>query len=295
MPNSGVVILENEIQVPFSNGVRVFIDLVDPDETEPTASAPLAVALLLALQTLLSHAHYMNLKKRQEIPDPLSTKYIHCLHITDCRKPQVRPIPLLRPILAFCTHTHLLSLAETYFNSLIEPFKSAQLPCSLEISRYSNFEPISRCTTPPELLDILLTTTQSKLTLSLPADSSLSLQIQTPYQLSQATYQWTHPFILKTSSLHASDGEISFDALSDAESPIMLAVEDSLSAATLDILGKSWRRIEMREFDNGGKRIRVELRGRNHMGKIVVVNGSDEIECVNRSLKDVLSGIAGSV
>ena len=129
------------------------------------------------------------------------------------------------------------------------------------------------------------------MTLSLPADSSLSLQIQTPYQLSQATYQWIHPFLLKTSSLTAPDGEISFDALSDAESPIMLAVEESLSAATLEILGHGWRRIEMREFDHAGRRIRVELRGRNHMGKIVVVNGSDEIECINRGLKEVLLGV----
>jgi len=76
MPNSGVSILENEIQVPFANGARVSIDLVDPAETEPTSTAPLATALLLALQTFLSHAHHVNLKKRQEVPEPLSTKYL---------------------------------------------------------------------------------------------------------------------------------------------------------------------------------------------------------------------------
>src|SRR5579862_164233 len=115
----------------------------------------------------------------------------------DLRKPQLRPIPLLRPILAFCTHNHLLGLAETYFASLLEPFKVARLPCSLEIWRYSNLEAISRCNTPAELLAVLLTTPESTLTLSLPADSSLSLQIRTPYQSSQTTYQWVHPFYLR--------------------------------------------------------------------------------------------------
>jgi len=131
------------------------------------------------------------------------------------------------------------------------------------------------------------------LTLFLPSDSSLSLQIQTPYQnSSQQTYQWLPPFTLKTSSLSSSNGEISFDALSDAESPIMLAVEESLSAVTAALLGPGWRKIEMREFEKDGKRIRVELRGSDHVGKIIVLNGSEEISCVNSSLKDILGSIS---
>jgi len=74
MPNSGVVILENEIQVPFVDGRRVTIDLVDPESTEWTTPAPIATAILVALQALLSHAHHLNLKRRQEIPEPLSMR-----------------------------------------------------------------------------------------------------------------------------------------------------------------------------------------------------------------------------
>lgn len=200
---------------------------------------------------------------------------------------------LLRPLLAFSTHKHLLSLAEIYFTSLLEPFQSANLPCSIEISRFSNFESLSKSTSPSEIIETLLTTTQSTLTLFLPSDCSLSLQIQTPYQnSSQTTYQWIPPFTLKTSSLSSPNGEISFDVLSDAESPIMLAVEESLSSITSSLLGREWRKIEMREFEKEGKRIRVELRGSDHAGKIVVVNNSEELACVNRSLQDILSSIS---
>jgi hypothetical protein len=203
---------------------------------------------------------------------------------------------LLRPILAFSTHKHLLGLAEIYFNSLLEPFKSANLPCSLEINRFSNLESLSNTSSPSELLETLLTTTQSTLTLYLPADSSLSLQIQTPYQHSQTTYQWIPPFTLRTSSLSSADGEISFDALSDAESQIMLAVEESLAVATLALLGPEWRKIELREFQKHGTRIRVELRGSDHAGRIIVVNGSEETECTTTwSLQEILAGIADTV
>jgi hypothetical protein len=197
---------------------------------------------------------------------------------------------LLRPLLAFAIHSNLLNLAETYFTSLLEPFKSADLPCSLEISRYSNFSSLSNCKSPPELVETLLTTTQSTLTLFLPGDSSLSLQIQTPFQHSQTTY-WTAPFILKTSSFSSPDGEISFEALSDAESPIMLAVEESLAESTTEILGPSWRKVEMREFEKQERRIRVELRSWDHAGRIIVVDGSEEINCVNKSLREVLAMI----
>jgi hypothetical protein len=198
---------------------------------------------------------------------------------------------LLRPLLAFAIHSNLLNLAETYFKSLLEPFESAHLPCSLEISRFSNFESLTKCTSPADLLDTLLTTTQSNLTLYLPSDSSLSLQIQTPYQHSQTTYQWIAPFTLKTSSVSSPDGEITFDALSDAESPIMLAVEESLASTAQNILGHQWRKIEMREFERRGRHVRVELRSFNHAGKIVVVHGTKEMECTDRSLQDVLAYI----
>jgi hypothetical protein len=203
---------------------------------------------------------------------------------------------LLRPLVAFNIHKHLLGLAEIYFKSLLEPFKAANLACSLEINRCSNLENITNSTSAPDLLENLLTTAQSTLTLYLPADSSLSLQIQTPFQHSQTTYQWIPPFTLKTSSLSSADGEISFDALSDAESPIMLAVEESLALATLDFLGPEWRKIELREFERNGHRIRVELRGSDHAGRIMVINGTEEMECTTtQPLQQILAGIADTV
>jgi hypothetical protein len=199
---------------------------------------------------------------------------------------------LFRPLLAFANHCNLLNLAETYFNTLVEPLKSAHLPCSLEISRFTNVETLSTCMSRPELVEKLLTTTQSTFTLLLPGDSSLSLQIQTPYQHSQTAYQWIAPFILKTSSHSSPDGEISFDALCDAEIPITLAVEESLSEVVKQFLGPTWRKIELHEFEKQERRIRVELQQSDWSGKVIVVNGPEEIDCTNRSLEEVLRSIS---
>ena len=302
--NSGVVIAESEINVPLADGSRVSIDLVryprislttdrssydsDNGNLDPSKShITLITKSTLLLPSPQSQETTRNPRTPQSQVLPPST-------YTYSRKLQVRPIILLRPLLAFSTHKHLLNLAEIYFTSLLEPFQQARLPCSLEISRFTNFESLATTSpTPATVIETLLTTTQSTLTLFLPSDSSLSLQIQTPYQnSSQQTYQWLPPFTLKTSSLSSSNGEISFDALSDAESPIMLAVEESLSAVTAALLGPGWRKIEMREFEKDGKRIRVELRGSDHVGKIIVLNGSEEISCVNSSLQDILSSIS---
>jgi hypothetical protein len=196
---------------------------------------------------------------------------------------------LFRPLLAFATHIHVLNLTESYVNSLLEPFKAAQLPCSLEISRLSNYESLSTCSTPQELIEKLLTTTESTVTVFLPSDCSVSLQIQTPYQHSQQTFSWFSPFTLTTSSPTAPDGVISFDALCDAEGSIMSAVYESLAFAVQQILGSSWQKLDSCEFETKGKRIRVELQ--KESGKLAVLDGSEEIECVNTSLEQVLRSI----
>jgi hypothetical protein len=71
----------------------------------------------------------------------------------------------------------------------------------------------------------------------------------------------------------------------------MLAVEESLADATKEILGEGWRKVELREFEKKGRRIRIEIRSFDHAGRIVVVNGEEEIECTDKSLQTVLEDI----
>jgi hypothetical protein len=75
----------------------------------------------------------------------------------------------------------------------------------------------------------------------------------------------------------------------------MLAVEESLSEVALEILGAEWRKVELREFQRKGRRVRVELRNWDHKGRITVVDGPREISCVQRSLKEVLTKISQTV
>ena len=211
------------------------------------------------------------------------------------RKSQLRPLVLLRPILAFVIHNSLLSLAESYFNAVLAPLKSANLHCSLEISRFTNLKGLSEKSLPPDLVETLLTTMKSKFVLYLPGDTSLTLRIQTPYQHPPQTYAWVAPFDLKTCSPSAPDRDISFDALSDAESLIVMAVDESLSLATSHILGSKWRKMEMRRFENGQRRLHVgiERNSQDLGGTIVVKMGDGEgIPCINRSLSDVLENFS---
>jgi hypothetical protein len=76
MSNSGVVITDTEILVPLANESGIIVDLVDPERAETATPSPLATIILLSQRILLSHAHYLNLKKRQEVPEPLSLRYL---------------------------------------------------------------------------------------------------------------------------------------------------------------------------------------------------------------------------
>jgi len=202
---------------------------------------------------------------------------------------------LLRPILAFIIHTNLLSVAESYFNALLTPLKSANLHCSLEISRFTNLQGLSEISSAPVLVETILTTMKSNLVLNLPGDTSLTLRIQTPYQHAPLPYAWVSPFDLKTCSPSAPDRDISFDALSDAESLIVMAVDESVSLATGHMLGSKWRKVEMRHFENGQRRLNVgiERNSQDLGGTIVVKMGDSEgIPCTNRSLSDVLANFS---
>ena len=172
----------------------------------------------------------------------------------------------------------------------IGTFRSARIRLvDLEISRFSNLENLSKATSPPDLVDQLLSTPQSTLTLYLPHDSQLSLQIQTPYQHSQiVTYHWIPPFTLKTSSPSSPDGEISFDALTDAESPIILAVQESLSSATHAILGPTWHKLDHHDFVRNTETLRIDLFPDT---AILVTHNGQEKACINMSLQDVLASI----
>lgn len=202
---------------------------------------------------------------------------------------------LLRPILAFVIHNSILNLTESYFDALVSPLKSANLPCSLEVSRFTNLKGLSAKSSPPELAESLLTTMKSKLVLYLPSDTSLTLSIQTPYQHPPHPSIWAPLFDLKTSSPSGADRQISFDALSDAESLIVMTVDESLSLITSHILGPQWRKMELRRFENGKRQLHVGIHRNSHdQGGTIIVKSGDgaDVPCIDKSLSDVLANFS---
>jgi hypothetical protein len=102
---------------------------------------------------------------------------------------------------------------------------------------------------------------------------------------------------LKTSSPTAPDREISFDALSDAESLIISAIDESLASATSQLLGPTWRKVELRRFERGEKRLQVGIqRTSADRGGIIVVKLGDgqAIQCTNRSLSNILANLSNT-
>lgn len=103
MASHGVTTLHNLIQFEISEGLYIMFDLVDLDELSDQADSEtrthehdiLAEAVAHALRILLAYSHRQNLRRRTQIPPPLTPK-----------KRPVPEYPLLRPIAAYLQHSH---------------------------------------------------------------------------------------------------------------------------------------------------------------------------------------------
>lgn len=74
-----------------------------------------------------------------------------------------------------------------------------------------------------------------------------------------------------------------------------MAVDESVSLATGHMLGSKWRKVEMRGFENGQRRLHVAIeRDSQDLGGTIVVKMGDceGIPCINRSLSDVLANFS---
>lgn len=153
----------------------VSLDLVALDEDHGQFSASsreedtLAQAIVLAARLLLIRAHRDRLKKRSELPPPLSDKMTND-----------RPLlPLLRPVMAFIMHRNMLEQLNTYLDTILNVLGAAKINISHQPAGFE-FESKPEETNAESLISLFTQPWQSSahLTISSPESGPLTFKFE---------------------------------------------------------------------------------------------------------------------
>ncbi|KAJ5640233.1 Mediator complex subunit Med17 [Penicillium longicatenatum] len=223
MANSGVTTRQNLIQVPASEDLDILLDLVDAgdesleaDEGSTATDKLLADGLAHSMRILLAFAHRQNLRRRTQVPPPLTSK-----------KRTIPEYHLLRPALAYFQHLAQLRQLESFIRDIYGVLSSSGLDIpELTTKKFINGAPLpsySSATPLEALIQKFLMPIESVLrgNLSTP-DSFFSITIRT--NLSAPPFS-TH-----------YDVSLNFPTFSDVKSPGHLALRDEVEAAVTHIL-----------------------------------------------------------
>ena len=193
----------------------VSLDLValDEDHGQFTESSreedALAQAVILAARLLLVEAHRDRLKKRSEIPPPLSDKTAN-----------ERPLlPLLRPVMAFIMHRSMMEQLNAYLDTILNVLSAAKINTSLQPARFE-FE-----SKPDEVNVVTLLSL-----LTQPLRSKASLNMSPPESEPQA-----FKFEVETTLAHRSGPVLTLTSPSDTKGHRLDNIEELIAAADAKI------------------------------------------------------------
>lgn len=123
MAGCRVTTRQNLIHIPVSDEMEILLDLVDADAHEDHVErnsvqddSRLADGLSYAIRILLCFAHRQNLRRRTQIPRPLTTT-----------RPTTPEYHLLRPALAYLQHLSHARWLESFFNDIYSVLGDAGL------------------------------------------------------------------------------------------------------------------------------------------------------------------------
>ncbi|KAI9929466.1 hypothetical protein ASPWEDRAFT_172880 [Aspergillus wentii DTO 134E9] len=129
----GVTTRQNLIQFAVSDEQEIMLDLVDVnqdsanDEQESHEQDVLADALAYSIRILLAYAHRQNLRRRTQVPPPLTPVRRHALEYQ-----------LLRPIMAYLQHSSQVRWLESFVKDIYRVLKSAGITCDYTSSLFSS-------------------------------------------------------------------------------------------------------------------------------------------------------------
>lgn len=223
MANSGVTTRQNLIQVPASEDLEILLDLVDADdetldadEDSTATNRILADGLAHSMRILLAFAHRQNLRRRTQVPPPLTLK-----------KRTTPEYHLLRPALAYFQHLAQLRQLESFIREIYGVLRSSGLDIpELTTKKFTNglSPPSSSSATQLEAL------VQRFL---MPIESVLRGNLSTPDSFFSVTIR-TNLSAPPFSTYY--DVSLNFPTFSDVKSPGHLALRNEVEAAVTHIL-----------------------------------------------------------
>ncbi|EPS26340.1 hypothetical protein PDE_01276 [Penicillium oxalicum 114-2] len=123
LASCGVTSRQNLIRIPVADDTEITLDLVDVDSTASQSqdvSSPVGISiadgLAHAVRILLCFAHRQNLRRRTQIPRPVTTS-----------RPPIPEYHLLRPVLAYLQHMANFRSLESFFSEIYSVLRSAGL------------------------------------------------------------------------------------------------------------------------------------------------------------------------
>lgn len=234
----GVSMRRNEItfnpKVEYGINVpEVAFELVTLDEVMTPSSSvssgdedSLAQAIALGARMLLTHAHRDRLKKRSEVPAPMSGS----------GKEERPMLPILRPIMSLILHHRALLQTKKYFARLKSLFSTAGIDTTIcePLFKFSGDED-PKSTTAESLVENLLQPWKSDGSIVIEhvliTPISIKLQLETTLSRNYGTL-----FTLTSPNQHT----FTFDSLDDLQSAADHALSLALAKGLTEIGGEEW-------------------------------------------------------
>lgn len=211
--------------------IQVSLDLVSLDEQhslqENVAREEdnLAQAIALAARLLLSRAHRDRLKKRSEIPPPMSDK----------PKEENNVLPILRPIMSFVMHHSALEHLNAYLNAAKQTLNAAHIDnhCELALFRIGDG---AEMTTTEGLVATLMQplTSEATLQIKIPEGSNLTFSLSTETTLA---YGFGSKYTLRVPG--RQDG-YQIDDIDDLVTASSSLIASALAKALMPKVGDDW-------------------------------------------------------
>jgi mediator of RNA polymerase II transcription subunit 17, fungi type len=211
----------------------ISFDLVSLDEVQnfrfdsTNPADRLADAAALAVRLLLSRAHRERLKSRSAVPRPVS----------DTRKDEKPPIPILRPLLSFVMHQAALEQLNGYFDSVAGVLENAGIRVTKHFARL-------QLPRQSELSNAETLTTM----LMEPWESPASLVLEDSTRVNRTTACAVHTDLSNSSAFAStliltatSHGQMfRFNIFDEFRSAADANLSASLAAALIAIVGSEW-------------------------------------------------------
>ncbi|GAD98717.1 mediator of RNA polymerase II transcription subunit 17 [Paecilomyces variotii No. 5] len=223
MASQGVMTGQNIIQFQASEGRDIILELVDINDMWDDRSSQSHVAeddilsegVAHSIRILLSYAHRQNLRRRRQIPPPLTLKK--------------RPNPeyqLLRPITGYIQHSSHVRSLETFLKDVYRVLQSAGVDCRYDATPFSSIN-LSRNNRSSHTVEKIIKEFLS------PFESSFSGTLATP-RSSFSLKVRTH---MAPPSL-GTDYEFSINlpSIPDVQAPARLGLKDEVESLILHLI-----------------------------------------------------------